>query len=211
MHKYDSLLFNIHHQGFHICENFLPDADYHALQDLALSTLNENRFRNAGIGSQAEQVSNIRQDAICWLDNLPDNPALCGYFSEMNSISQLLNQHFYLGLNDFETHLAIYQPGTFYRRHIDQFRHNKNRRISCVYYLNDEWQESYGGQLKLYGLDDQLLTSVTPGNNRLLCFTSNLPHEVVETRKMRLSIAGWMKSCNLDVTADTVARILEIR
>lgn len=105
-----------------------------------------------------------------------------------------LNHALYLSLHEFETHFAIYQPGSFYKKHVDQFQSTKNRKISCVYYLNEQWQPSFGGKLNLYSPQDELLSEVIPLGNRLICFNSELPHEVELTHCTRYSIAGWMKT-----------------
>jgi len=88
----------------------------------------------------------------------------------------------------------VYEPGAFYRKHIDQFRHNKDRKVSCVYYLNLDWQEKDGGQLCLYDENENCLQSLFPLANRLVFFRSDLLHEVCITYRTRYSIASWLKS-----------------
>lgn len=183
-------------QGFHIIDNFLSPQDYQMLRAVAEKMHNKGQFKSAKIGRQlgAGHHSEIRNDQICWLDEDSANKSIKAYFSKINLLAERLNQSLFLGLVDFETHFAIYQPGAFYKKHVDQFATTKERRISCVYYLNQDWQESFAGELKLYALDDQLITSILPLGNRFICFNSELPHEVYPTKQTRYSIAGWMKT-----------------
>ncbi|MBI2785834.1 MAG: 2OG-Fe(II) oxygenase, partial [Legionella longbeachae] len=81
----------------------------------------------------------------------------------------------------------------------DQFASQKTRKISCVYYLNSNWQLEFGGELKIYDEEGQLLQNVLPIENRFICFSSELPHEVCLTHQPRYSITGWMKTRSLSL------------
>lgn len=188
-------------QGFHIIDNFLPLEDYQTLRAIANEMHAKGQFKSAKIGRQfgAGHHSAIRNDQICWLDEESANQSIKAYFNKINLLADRLNQTLFLGLVDFETHFAIYQPGAFYKKHVDQFATTKERRISCVYYLNADWQESFAGELNLYGLNDQLITSILPCGNRFVCFNSELPHEVCPTRQTRYSITGWMKTRSMSL------------
>ena len=196
---YRQLVDNIHQQGFHLIDDFLAPMYAEALRGLALDLAERGQYEQGKIGSSQQSVNNqtIRRDQRYWLDERSGNDTITAYFQAMSAISTALNQQLFLGLSDFETHFAIYPPGAFYKKHVDQFNNNNDRRISCVYYLNENWQEHYGGYLRLYDHDDSLLADVMPTGNRLICFRSDLPHEVCETRQTRLSIAGWMKARSL--------------
>lgn len=183
-------------KGFCIVDNFLCQDDYLRLVSTAKGLYCKGQFRSAKIGQlfDAGHHSTIRNDQICWLEEECSDQAMKRYFSKIHALTKLLNQSLFLSLTSFETHFAIYQPGSFYRKHIDQFAKNKERQISCVYYLNESWQDDYAGQLKLYDHHDQLLANVLPQGNRFICFKSDLPHEVCETKEIRYSIAGWLKT-----------------
>ncbi len=163
---------------------------------MAIELHQNNGFRNAKIGlkKQAQHNNTIRTDEICWLDDQSSNPSIQLYLDQTKQIAQILNQSLFIGLSDFETHFAVYQSGTYYKKHVDQFVDTKDRKISCVYYLNQDWQEDFGGELKLYNLQDQLVQIVHPHGNRFVFFNSELPHEVCLTQQTRFSIAGWMKT-----------------
>ncbi|ASQ47138.1 2OG-Fe(II) oxygenase [Legionella clemsonensis] len=187
---------DIHQFGFHIVDNFLEPSHFQALRAMAESFYHGGQFRQAKIGQLQTAVRNdsIRTDQICWLDEPQDNPATTAFLTKIKEIAHRLNQRFFLGLIEFEMHFSIYQPGNFYRKHVDQFATTKNRRISCVYYLNERWEQEFAGELILYNCDNYYLTSILPEGNRFVCFTSDLPHEVRETKATRYSLTGWIKS-----------------
>jgi SM-20-related protein len=193
---YEEIVEAIYDRGFHVIDEFLPIEHVRGLRQYAHHLMAGNQFQAAKIGSQQNASTNqtIRRDKIYWLDESNENPNIQAYFTAMKAISTAFNQQLFLGLVDFETHFALYQPDSFYKKHIDQFSNKQERRISCVYYLNEEWQMSFGGQLTLYDKNDEILTSILPTSNRLVCFISDLPHEVSKTTQTRLSIAGWMKT-----------------
>jgi SM-20-related protein len=187
---------NLCTQGFHLIEDFLRLEDYHSLQRKAENLHQEGLFTSAKIGLKVQSHQNmaIRTDKICWIDDASGEPAEQEYLRQTNHIANILNQTLYLGLVEFETHFASYQAGAFYKKHIDQFAAKKTRKISCVYYLNEDWQEQFGGALKLYNKEERLIQNVLPQGNRFICFNSELPHEVCITHRPRYSIAGWMKT-----------------
>jgi len=191
----DELAENIYQHGFHIIDHFLDDQHYHALSISLKTRYEQGQLNEAKIGHRVRASNNasIRQDQTSWLDDAPDNPAITAYFSAIDTICLTLNQSLFLGLTDFETHFAVYPPGAFYKKHVDQFKTTQDRRISCVYYLNKTWQQEFGGELILYDTAEQTLCSILPRGNRFVCFSSELPHEVCETQQTRYSIAGWLK------------------
>lgn len=103
----------------------------------------------------------------------------------------------FLSLKDFEIHMTVYPVGAFYKRHLDQFKKEGHRKISVICYLNEEWKEEHGGQLRMYVPEGSL--DVLPVSGRLVCFRSDLlEHEVLSATRQRMSLTGWM----LDVSAD---------
>ena len=190
------LIAQLDRQPFAILDQFLPDSTYQALLHLAKEWYETGKFRTAKVGksNQAAFIEEIRRDKICWLDDHNTNPAILTYYTAINALINTLNRTYFLGLTDFETHFAVYQPGDFYRKHIDQFKNTSNRRISCVYYLNTHWEATDAGELQLYDQHNLPLATVAPRGNRLVCFHSDLPHEVYPTQQTRYSLTGWLKT-----------------
>ena len=185
----------IYQRGFHIIDNFLGDEDYRTLQMTIQQRQQDGSFRPAKIGHLQDKThnANIRNDQIFWLDKQEGNSDINTYFSQLETLCETLNRTLYLGLVDYEAHFAIYQPNHFYKKHIDQFSTTQDRRISCVYYLNEQWQTDFGGELILYDKEDQPLINIMPLGNRFVCFESDMPHEVCISYQTRYSIAGWLK------------------
>jgi SM-20-related protein len=196
-HLLDSELIthDLYTQGYHIIDNFLAKEHCESLHHLAQKMYNKGLFRSAKIGLKIASQSNptIRTDEIFWMDEQSRNYSIQAYLKQTNALASLLNQTLFLCLSDFETHFAAYQPGTFYKKHCDQFANQKTRKISCVYYLNPHWEEDFGGELKIYK-EEQLIQTVWPQGNRFICFNSELVHEVCLTHHVRYSIAGWLKT-----------------
>lgn len=194
--NYELLTDDLCTKGYHIIDDFLPQSDYEALADKAIRLHEHGLYQQAKIGSQADAQQNkqIRTDNIYWIDDKSEEPCTQTYFNTVNGLAKHLNRSLFLSLSEFETHFATYPPGTFYRKHIDQFKTTNNRKISCVYYLNVHWNASLGGALRLYNPQDALIGETLPTGNRFICFNSELPHEVCLTHQTRYSITGWLKT-----------------
>lgn len=182
-------------EGFFILDQFLPDAQFQALRAHAAALFQQGTFQvsHIGQGDMRQQQTVVRSDLISWLDPLAKEGPVYDYCQVLMALKERLNQTFFLGLNEFEAHFAVYAPGAAYKKHRDQFAHNTDRKISCVFYLNEAWQENDGGQLVLYSETDTIVQHIMPVSNRLVCFQSHLLHEVLESQRERQSIAGWFK------------------
>jgi SM-20-related protein len=170
-----------------VLPDWLPLAEVRALRALSLP------LRPAGVGRGANRVeaSAIRGDAIAWLE--PDRPATGDLLRRFDTLRQTLNATFFLGLKRVEAHLACYPPGAGYARHLDRFRDDDARVISAVLYLNEGWDPTEGGQLRLYP-DASDAIDVQPEAGTLVLFRSaDLPHEVLPARRERWSVAGWFR------------------
>jgi SM-20-related protein len=156
-------------------------------------------FKKAGIGSrQSLQIEEgIRGDYIKWLDRADSPEAVQVYLRRLQELVLYLNQALFLSLKDFEVHMTVYPEGSFYKRHLDQFKKDDHRKLSVILYLNPGWKEEQGGQLRMYlpGHTKDFL----PMAGRLVVFRSDeIEHEVLPATRERLSITGWI----LDRPAD---------
>lgn len=151
-----------------------------------------------GRGSAKQQVDTIRGDVISWLDagDSTDN----AYLSWMESLRAGLNAALYLGLFDYECHYAIYGAGAGYARHSDVLNGKRNRILSTVFYLNEDWQASDGGELVLFRPDgDTVIATVNPTFGKMIIFLSeSFPHQVLAAHNSRRSIAGWFRVRDLN-------------
>ncbi|MHA6494811.1 2OG-Fe(II) oxygenase [Pseudomonas borbori] len=145
-----------------------------------------------GRGSGQQVREGVRGDHIQWLE--PGQAVCCDqYLQLLNELRLALNQHLYLGLEDFESHFALYPPGAFYQKHVDRFRDDDRRAVSTVLYLNPEWLAEQGGALRLY-LRDGSCQELLPEAGTLVVFLSaDMPHEVLPATRERLSLTGWFR------------------
>lgn len=146
-------------------------------------------FRAAGV--QNGVVSHIRSDHILWIDG--QLPIAQQHIKALEEFSQALNQAFYLGIKEVEAHFACYNAGEFYALHRDNPQQKNDRMISTVFYLHKDWQEDWGGQLRLQDKNGQWHI-IQPSPNRLAIFQSDLLHEVLHSKHQRLSITAWLRS-----------------
>ena len=154
----------------------------------------KNDFHKAGISSNKEQhLDNTkRSDETSWIDG--ESSVEEEYLNFTEGLKEYLNRSLYLGLSYYEAHFAIYRDGDFYEKHLDAFKGSKNRVVTTVFYLNDEWQSCDGGALLIYNEKDTLLKTITPNAGTLVVFMSEkFPHEVLQAKKTRYSIAGWFR------------------
>ncbi|KHL67780.1 MULTISPECIES: 2OG-Fe(II) oxygenase [Pseudomonas] len=134
----------------------------------------------------------IRSDSILWLE--PGQSAACDeYLAAIDALRLTLNRELFLGLEDLESHFAVYAPGGFYQRHLDRFRDDDRRTVTVVVYLNDpDWCEADGGQLRMYLPEGE--RDILPEGGTLVCFMSDrIPHEVLPARRQRLALTGWIR------------------
>jgi SM-20-related protein len=112
----------------------------------------------------------------------------------LEELKLVLNRELFLGLHGMESHAAHYPPGSFYRRHLDAFRHDNLRTLTVILYLNRRWHSNDGGALRLF-LDsdrDGDFVDLLPESGRLVAFMSaRFHHEVLETHRLRSSITSW--------------------
>lgn len=188
---YEIIADKLVNEGHIIIENAL---EKHLCSTLYLKAKNEQAYKQAAISQTAKAHidTNKRSDKTKWIDE--DGEAQSEYLSFMQGLQTHLNRSLYLGLSYYESHFAIYEKGDFYEKHLDSFKGFKNRVVTSVYYLNEEWNEEDGGELIIYDKNNQEITKVLPKADTLVVFLSEkFPHEVLPAKKKRYSIAGWFR------------------
>ena len=185
-------------QGWATMAHFLNATQVQALADECRTEWEEGAFHRAGIGKGAgrQAHSEQRQDYISWLDPNALSPAQSHYFQQMEQLRQAVNQSMFAGLHDLEAHFAIYPPNAAYLKHLDQFHGDDTRVLTVILYLNGDWQDEDGGQLRLYLDGRSVIPSldITPQGGTLVAFWSaQFWHEVLPASRDRLSITGWFR------------------
>ena len=184
-----SVLTSFERDGIAVADNFISEEN----ADRLLTYIQSLTLKEAGIGNKGNLQVNkkIRGDKIAWIAE-EDKVFHETYLHSLKELMQGMNRGFYLGLKESEHHIACYEPGTHYEKHVDTFKGSNARVISTVLYLNKNWRKEDGGCLVLYpeGRDSII---IEPLCGRLALFESTIPHEVLTSNTYRYSITGWLK------------------
>jgi SM-20-related protein len=181
-------------QGWWMQKAFFSKPLTRHLYQEVLALWESGDFRQAKIGpaGSALRRSKIRGDLIRWWDPEALSAAQESYGQQMEHLKFLLNRELFLNLAHWEAHYAVYPPGSRYARHVDRFQDSPERMISSVCYLNPDWDEQEGGQLRLF--TEEGVVEVLPECGTMVLFRSDImEHEVVAATRNRFSIAGWFR------------------
>lgn len=189
--SFDDLCDGLEQLGFVVLPGALPPEVTTALTKYA-AQIRSTDFHPAAVGRGTDEQRNrfVRRDLIHWVDER--DALLAPWRDWTESLRVHLNRRLFLGLFSFESHVAHYRPGDFYRTHVDAFRGEANRVVSLVCYLNEGWQAGDGGELVLY--TDLGAVTVPPVRGTVALFLSEeIPHEVKPAQRDRLSVTGWFR------------------
>ena len=183
-------------KGYIFLSDLVPNHISQVLLEKIQST-QAHELKAASIGRGAEQQLNpdIRRDRIQWLEehNEPD----AQYLELMTQLKNGLNRRLFMGLFDYESHYAVYQPGAFYKKHVDALKGSQNRILTTVFFLNPDWKAADCGELIIYDEADIEIKRIAPKMGHFVIFLSErFPHEVTKTLAQRNSIAGWFRVSN---------------
>ena len=193
-HTFDELINSFIENQIGIAVDFLPTALAKHLKENLLQLHANKELFQAGTGNNKAVVHNklMRSDIIYWLDKKHENAYENEFFLLMDAFVKELNSSCYTGITDYEFHYTLYETGSFYKKHVDQFRNNNSRKYSIILYLNENWQPEDGGELCIYHANN--VQKISPENGKIVFFKSNeMEHEVLPTHKPRMSITGWLK------------------
>jgi len=196
--QYEKIIEDLLLQKYSITDTFFEASEIEILRAATLRKLEEDKFKKAAIGNRTNEViaKTIRGDFILWMEEQKIDAAEKVFFEKINSLVNYLNTTCFMGILHKEFHYAVYPTGTFYKRHLDTFQNDSRRKLSMVFYLNEEnWLKTNGGELVIYKADEtEEIIYPLPG--RMVIFESQLlEHEVKEVKNdQRLSITGWLKT-----------------
>jgi SM-20-related protein len=173
---------------------FLTEALSSGLQQNILHLRQEELMTAAGIGN--DEMKNpdqkMRGDKIYWMDKDSSNIYEQQFLQLVEDFIDHLNGTCYTGINAYEFHYAVYEEGSFYKRHKDQFKNDSNRKYSLINYLNENWLEEEGGQLLVY--QHEGTQKILPHSQTAVFFKSDeMEHEVAKANRRRMSVSGWLK------------------
>lgn len=195
--EFEDLIQGILKQDYGCCDDFMDSTVVSGLRAEIQSLSESGNMQLAGFGNKMEyqKDNRVRGDTIKWIEKESENKYEAIYLKKIGKFIQYLNETCYTSINGFESHYASYQQHSFYKRHLDQFEHDKKRKYSMVLYLNENWQKEDGGMLSLYP-EAAKQKDISPLGGRMVFFKSDeMEHEVKPSAtRDRLSIAGWFKS-----------------
>ena len=189
----DRILQGLEQEGFFLLEGALSVSDLERID--TFFTTHRESFQPAKIGSKENRLrdESVRGDYTYWIDSLNPPVAFAPVINFLEDLRKEVNRKFYLGVQQFECHLAYYPSGTFYQTHYDTFEKDSSRRLSFIFYLNSHWEDEWGGELILYEKEGKILKRILPRPGSFICFlSSEFPHEVRPATKERRSFTGWM-------------------
>lgn len=184
-------------RGYAVVEEFLSQEQAGALAAVAKALQASGEMKKATTGLTKTLTQTIRGDFIHWLEADQASEVETAYLHAMGELQVALNQHFFLGLFELESHFAIYPPGATYQKHLDQFIGKAERKVSAILYLNERWQAEDGGALRMYldKNDDSNFIDILPAAGTLVVFlSSDFLHEVLPAKRERISVTAWFRT-----------------
>ena len=193
-HSFDQLIDSYLDNNIGIDTAFLTTTLCNGLHQNILQLQKDGLMTAANIGNQEvkDSTQKMRGDKIYWMDKSHDNIFELQFLQQVEDFITHLNRTCYTGINAYEFHYAVYEEGSFYKRHKDQFKNDSNRKYSLISYLNNDWLEEDGGQLVVY--QNETAQKIQPQSQTAVFFKSDdMEHEVTKANRSRMSITGWLK------------------
>jgi len=159
-----SIIEDISQQGYAVIEQFINPQEITSLRAQAKILHSAGEMHKAKTGISKLENSTLRGDFIHWIEASDASEAEMVYLNAMTELQHAINQAFFLGLFELESHFAIYPPGAGYQKHLDQFIGKEERKVSCILYLNENWRSEDGGHLRVYldKKDERRFVDITP-------------------------------------------------
>lgn len=181
---------------YYICDNLFSSQSLNNLREYFEMQKSKDSFNPARIGKGPDTAINseIRSDHIFWINDWNATVELLEYEKFLSNVMSFCRENFYLPLKRFESHFALYENGSFYKKHLDCHKNSPHRLITAVLYLS-EFKENNGGQLVIYPTDNSNApVKVNPVAGRVVIFKSDsLIHEVLTTNANRYSLTSWLR------------------
>lgn len=208
-HPADTLARHLTAHGYLVLDSFIAGDAAEQLERHVHRLHDEGILRPGEIAGDQSTWRTSRGDMVTSMPSKdPRCPSLAQHVSAVDALCAALKPHVpelaaYSGRS--QPMLAVY-PGqsTSYPRHVDNPDGN-GRILTCIIYLNSEWESGDGGELRLapaWPADHARAApffDIAPLLNRLVLFWSDarMPHEVCPALKKRAAITLWL----VDTTA----------
>ena len=191
---FETLIASYLEDNIGIATHFISDELARQLRQNLLNLDIQNSLVAAGTGNEDKFVRNekVRSDLIYWLDKSHNNFYETEFLQHIEAFITYLNESCCAGITSYEFHYSLYEKGSFYLKHMDQFQDNSSRAFSMICYLNDNWKTEDGGELCIHQVGRNQHISPIQGNT-VFFKSDELEHEVLITNKRRMSVTGWLK------------------
>jgi SM-20-related protein len=194
--QFEHLIQGLIQDQYGCCDDFILPASVLGLRANMTHLNAEGNLKFAGISNKNDFQTNklIRGDKVNWIEDQSTNSFEAAYLKKIWRFINHLNATCFTSILTFVSHYAKFESGSFYKRHIDQFKTDNGRKYSIVLYLNEDWKLEDDGLLSLYPLN-RIQVNIAPIAGRMVFFSSDeMEHEVHPSlTRERNSIAGWLK------------------
>ena len=178
--QFEELIQGLIDDDYGCCNDFLLPSTMAGLRTNMTMLDDAGIMKAAGIGNKMDFQKDklIRGDKVKWIEEQSTNHFEEIYLKKIWKFINHLNKTCFTSISTFESHYANYERGSFYKRHLDQFKNEKGRKYSIVLYLNQDWKAEDDGLLSLYPLNEAQ-KDITPLEGRMVFFRSDeMEHEV---------------------------------
>ena len=231
------------HQGYYTTpESFsiLPKEIIQIMRQQSIDLRNQGRFEQSWsekIDAVSGTVTRFDKEGVFACE--PDGsdydtaPDLIMYMTVLlQTLPDLLNiscdefkvKPFGLSVSSFNAKLAVTSPGgSVYPLHIDNTQGipaGDTRKLTCIMYLNPEYKEGDGGELRIFSGKHES-HDLTPDGGRMVLFWSDeIPHEVLPTApdadtmdqdKDRYALTLWIPTEDLQTIHNPRSKFASLR
>ncbi len=193
--KFEELIAGCMDHQYGVSEDFISAGLARELRQNLITLDQDDRMKKAGIGNNLvkDTGQDKRGDRIFWMDNESEDKPERAFLDQIDAFVRYLNETCYVGISDYEFHYALYDTGSSYQRHVDQFQNNNHRKFSLIHYLNNDWTPEHGGELMIYQQNET--EKILPNIRKAVFFQSDAcEHAVSPATRPRMSISGWLKT-----------------
>lgn len=186
---------DLERHGWAKFSNVYPEEFLHKLQTHFLEKKENEEFEQASVGKDTRNFlrENIRLSETSWVDDWQELSELSVLREDYEKLMVELNEYFYLSMKRFESQLALYPSGGFYKKHIDQLKGGLHRQVTGILYLNNCPE---GGELVIYERENKnkIAATISPRiGDMVFFFSSQIYHEVLPTYFPRYSLTTWFR------------------
>ena len=154
----------------------------------------DGEFREAAVGRGTAQRKrrDVRGDRILWLDGSALTPPETRLFDALETCAWPSTNRCSSACMRSKVTMRSIRRRRSIARHLDRFRDDDARVLSCVLYLNGDWTTATAG-CSAFIPPTAHATCCRIGGT-LVCFLSDgVEHEVLPSRRERLAVTGWFK------------------